>query len=343
MTSLRPSRGRFTERLAGQYPLADTYHLPALAEEMARITPQVSKLVSAGTGLELPGDPTTQVIGRLEWVDRNVASFQHLIEPATRKLVDRGDGSDERKESIEKVVETETSALLGVLSRRVLGQYELVLPTGEDGDSVVYVGANLLQMERTHQFRPAEFRFWVALHELTHRAQFLGVPWMRGYFRGLVEELVEASGPDPGQFKAALGEAFERARSGTPIVDERGIFGLVASEQQSRIVDKVQALMTLLEGHGHYVMDRIGAEHLKSQARMSRVLKNRRKDKRTAAFFRITGLEMKINQYEKGEKFIRAIENEAGWETVNLAFRGASSLPDLDEIEHPSSWLRRVA
>jgi hypothetical protein len=68
---------------------------------MARITPEVSKLVSAGTGLELPGDPTTQIIGRSEWVERNVASFRHMIEPATRKLVERGDGDEKRKESLE--------------------------------------------------------------------------------------------------------------------------------------------------------------------------------------------------------------------------------------------------
>lgn len=310
---------------------------------MARITPIVSELVTDHTGLQLPGDPTTQVIDRTEWVDRNVASFQHLIEPATRKLVEARDGDPDRRRSLERVVESETSALLGVLSRRVLGQYELVLPTGEDGDSVVYVGANLLQMERTHQFRPADFRFWVALHELTHRAQFLGVPWMRGYFLGLVEELVEASGPEPRQLMSAVGEIVERARAGQPIIDERGIFGLVASEAQTEIIDRVQALMTLLEGHGHYVMDRIGAEHLRSQERMSRVLKNRRKDKRTAAFFRFTGLEMKVRQYEKGEQFIRAIEQNADWATVNLAFRGASSLPTLAEIDDPQSWLRRVA
>lgn len=342
MTSERLDRGRFADRLAGSYPLAETYHLAALATDMASITPRVSELVSAGTGLELPGDPTTQVISRLDWVDRNVASFRHLVEPATKKLIGE-DGDERRKVSVDKVVQRETSAILGVLARRVLGQYELVLPTGEDGDSVVYVGANLLQMERSHQFRPSDFRFWVALHELTHRAQFLGVPWMRGYFRGLVEELVESSGTEPGQLQAVVAEVIDRARQGAPIIDERGIFGLVATETQTAIIDRVQALMTLLEGHGHVVMDRIGADHLKSQERMSRVLKNRRKDKRTAAFFRITGLEMKVNQYEKGEKFIKGVEEEAGWETINLAFRGASSLPDLNEIDNPKLWLQRVA
>ena len=341
MTDGRSPVGGLAGRIAGQYPLADTYLLNSLAAEMATITPTVSGLVSAGTGLSLPGDPTTQVISRSEWVERNVSSFKHLVEPATRKLAESRDA--EGAEAVQRLVDRESSALLGVLSRRVLGQYELVLPTGEDGDSVVYVGANLLQMERTHQFRPTEFRFWVALHELAHRAQFVGVPWLRDYFRGLVEELVEASTPEPGRLSAVIGEVLERRRRGSPIIDDRGIFGLIATSTQTEIVNRVQALMTVLEGHGHVVMDRIGAEHLKSQDRMSRVLKNRRKDKRTAAFFKITGLEMKVKQYANGERFIKAVEREAGWETINLAFRGASSLPTLDEIDHPKEWLNRVA
>lgn len=101
--------------------------------------------------------------------------------------------------------------------------------------------------------------------------------------------------------------------------------------------------MSLLEGHGHVVMDRLGAEHLRSQARMSRVLKLRRRDRRTAAFYRITGLEMKMKQYQLGERFIRIVEEEAGWDTTLLAFRGASSLPSLKEIEEPTLWLQRVA
>lgn len=341
MTTESPRVSGITGRIAGQYPLAGTYHISALQNDMARITPIVSELVADGTGLALIGDPTTNVIDRTEWVERNLASFKHLVEPATRKLAESRDAL--QMANVDKLVDRESSALLGILSRRVLGQYELVLPTGEDGDSVIYVGPNLLQMERTHQFRPSEFRFWVALHELTHRAQFTGVPWLRGYFRGLVEELVEASGPEPGRLGAVVGEVIERRRKGEPLIDERGIFGLVATPVQTEIVDRVQALMTVLEGHGHVVMDRIGADKLKSQARMSRVLKNRRRDKRTAAFFRITGLEMKVNQYDKGERFIKTVEREAGWHTVDLAFRGAGSLPSLDEIENPILWLNRVA
>ena len=208
---------------------------------------------------------------------------------------------------------------------------------------MTYVGPNVMMMERTHQFRPSEFRFWVALHELTHRAQFQGVPWLRGYFMSLVTELIESSKPEPGRLNRVVEEIAERRDSGRPLVDERGIFGLFASPEQRVVIDKVQALMSFLEGHGHVIMDRVGAEQLKSQERMSRVLKARRQDKRTAAFFRLTGLEMKLKQYQMGERFIMIVEREAEWETVNLAFRGASSLPTLDEINEPAAWLRRVA
>lgn len=347
MASSRPGRVRLADRVAGTYPLADTYHLADLSEKMGQITLEVSTIVPEATGLPLPGSPNTLVIDRSEWMDRNVATFAHLTEPARRKLEERiaevGSRSQSAAAIAERIMAAETRAVLSILSRRVLGQYELVLPTGELGDTVAYVGPNILQMERTHQFKPAEFRFWVALHELTHRAQFQGIPWMRDYFMGLVAELVETSRPNDGALGRLIEEISDRWSSGRQIVDERGLIGLLGSPEQNAVVDKVQALMSLLEGHGHVVMDRVGAERLRSQDRMSRVLKGRRQDKRTAAFFRLTGLEMKLKQYKQGEDFVLGVEREAGWDALHIAFRGASSLPDLSEIENPTKWLQRVA
>ena len=165
---------------------------------------------------------------------------------------------------------------------------------------------------------------------------------MRDYFISLVHELVASSKPEPGRLAKVMDELNERRAKGQPLIDERGVFGLFATPEQNAVVDKVQALMSLLEGHGHVVMDRVGAEHLKSQERMSRILKGRRQDKRTAAFFRLTGLEMKLKQYKLGERFVKIVEREADWATLNLAFRGASSLPTIDEIEDPARWLARV-
>jgi coenzyme F420 biosynthesis associated uncharacterized protein len=347
VTSSRPGSGRLAGRIAGTYPLAETYHRSAVEADMTRLTEQVSHLVPEATGLDLPGDPTTIVIGREEWIERNVASFSHLMKPLQRQLTEKMEASGPGGKGVatfaNRMVQAEMTAVLGVIARRVLGQYELVLPTGEDADVVAFVGPNIMQLERAHQFRPEEFRFWVTLHEMTHRAQFQGVPWLREYFMSLVTELVEQSRPEPGRMNRIIDEVTRRRGAGTPIIDERGLLGLFASSEQTVVIDKVQALMSLLEGHGHVVMDRLGQQHLRTQGRMSNVLKARRKDKRTAAFFRLTGMEMKMNQYRMGERFIEVVEREAGWDSVGLAFRGAGSLPTLEEIESPERWLRRVA
>lgn len=345
MTS-RAGPGRLLSRLAGTYPLAETYHLDALRAEMETVTADASGVVRDATGLEPAGAPRISVIDRSEWIERNVATFEHMTAPARERVRQRLSGSEggERASVMaDRFFRTETAAVLGVLSRKVLGQYELVLPTGEDGDNVAYVGPNVLNIERTHQFNPGEFRYWVALHELTHRAQFQGVPWMRSHFLGLVEELVSLAQPEPGRFARVAGELVRRRSEGAPLLDDRGLFGIFATPRQSELIDRIQALMSLLEGHGHVVMDRVGRERLRTLDRMSRALKTRRQDARTAAFFRLTGLEMKLKQYEMGEKFVLAVEAEAGWQAVGLAFRGAGSLPTLDEIKAPTKWLERVA
>ena len=328
-------------RFAGQYPLEGTYHEARLARQAPLLVERATALVSAETGLEAPGAPDVAVVSRTEWVENNIASFSQLVAPieerlGREKVVGRGVAG--------RIMAAELGAVLGFLSRRVLGQYELVLPTsdGGDGDTVMFVGANVLSMERRFEFRPSEFRFWVALHESTHRLQFQGVPWLRSYFLGLVEELVAASKPEPGRMARLAEEMKQASEEGRPIVDEKGIFGLLATPDQREVIEKVQALMSMLEGHGHVVMDRIGERELVSQARMSRTLAARRNDPRTAMFMRLVGLEMKMRQYDDGAKFIAGVERQAGWSALDAAWLRPSNLPTLAEIGDPVSWLYRV-
>ena len=328
-------------RFAGKYPLEGTYHEARLARQAPLLVERATALVSAETGLEAPGRPEVAVVSRAEWVENNIASFSALMAPLTDRI-----GEDRRLGSgvAGRVMSAELGAVLGFLSRRVLGQYELVLPTsdGGHGDTVMFVGANVLAMERKFEFRPSEFRFWVALHESTHRLQFQGVPWLRSYFLGLVEELVKASKPEPGRLGRLADEVRMAAEEGRPLVDSQGLFGLLATPDQRDVINRVQALMCLLEGHGHVVMDRIGERELVSQARMSRILASRRNDPRTAMFMRLVGLEMKMQQYELGAKFIAGVERQAGWSALDAAWLRPSNLPTLDEIDDPVSWLYRV-
>ena len=337
-----PLAARVGARLAGRYPLEGTYHFAVLARRAPGVVARAAALVAEETGLPWSGEPEVAVVTRAEWARANVAAFGRLLAPAEAKLAASGAGLGGRLSG--RLVGAEVGALVGLLARRVLGQYELVVPSGDGGgDTVMLVGGNLLAMERRHEFRPDEFRLWVALHECTHRLQFTAVPWMRPYFLGLVSRLVEASAAEEGRVSRLAGELRAAARRGRPLLDETGLVGLLATPEQRQTIDKVQALMSLLEGHGHVVMDRIGGRLLVTQHRMSRVLKARRRDPRHAAFLKLTGLEMKMQQYEQGERFILGVERHGGFGALDRAWEGPDRLPTLEEIRDPERWLQRVA
>jgi len=58
---------------------------------------------------------------------------------------------------------------------------------------------------------------------------------------------------------------------------------------------------------------------------------------------RLIGLEMKMKQYELGERFMQAVERQGGFSAIDRLWEGPQNLPTLDEIRYPAQWLERVA
>src|SRR5436305_15270113 len=152
--------------------------------------------------------------------------MRRLLAPLTARVGERMASS--RVAPIgRRVAGTETGVLLGYLAQRVLGQYDLlVLDDDVAADAVYYVGGNVLALEKRFAFRPRDFRLWIAIHEVTHRAQFVGVPWMRDYFLGLVQQVFELVDPDPRTLARALSNAVEAIRRGQNPLDEGGLVSL---------------------------------------------------------------------------------------------------------------------
>ena len=226
----------------------------------------------------------------------------------------------------------------------MLGQYDLLVVDEAGGaDAVYYVGGNVLALEKRFAFRPRDFRLWIAIHELTHRAQFTGVPWMRSYYLSLVDSSLSSIDADPRRLLQALVRAAEEIRAGRNPLDEGGLVGLLANEEQRDALAGMQALMSLLEGHGNHVMNRLGREHVAGQARMARVLHARRRTRGAGGFVqKLVGLDSKMRQYEVGEAFVSAVEREGGPRAIDAAWRGPESLPTVPELHDPAAWLARV-
>jgi coenzyme F420 biosynthesis associated uncharacterized protein len=333
-------------RVSGSEPFAQSYHADTLEEDFLRLTAEAQHWVEEEVGFRsLAGDARARVVGRDEWVSANVASYRRLLRPVLGRLEERMAGPAAWVSG--KVAGAELGALLGWMSTRVLGQYDLLVLEEEDPhdqDLVYFVGPNILSLEKRHSFPPEQFRLWVALHEVTHRTQFTGIPWMRDYFLGLVSSMVEAAEPDPAKLFSAVGRVAEGIRTRHNPLDDGGLAALFATADQRAAMEKVGGLMSLLEGHGDVTMDRAALHRVPQADRFARVLRARRKELNVGARLlqRMIGLEAKLNQYEQGERFIAAVEAAGGTELLNQAFLSPENLPTRTEIGEPQRWIRRI-
>jgi len=337
---------RVAARVSGTDPFAESYHAVGMADDFERLTAEAQIHVEAEVGFgSLAGQARARVVDRSDWVRANIASYRRLLRPVLEKLDESMTGPLGVVSG--KVAGAELGALLGWMSSRVLGQYDLLVledEDPEDQDLVYFVGPNILALEKRHSFPPEQFRMWVALHEVTHRTQFTGVPWMREHFLGLVTQLVDMADSDPSRMFTAFGRVAEGVRTRRNPLDDGGLSALFASAEQRAVMDQVGGLMSLLEGHGDVTMDRAALDRVPQADRFARALRSRRQEMGGAQKLlqRLIGLEAKLNQYEQGEKFIAAVEEVGGPPLLNRAFEAPANLPSQPEIVDPDAWLRRI-
>jgi coenzyme F420 biosynthesis associated uncharacterized protein len=347
---------RVAEWVGRRSPLPAPYRPDLLQAHFAEVTAEAEELVESATGLRsTAGTARAVVTDRPGWVAANIAAFQRLVGPHLERLSARQAGArlglDPRwTRSLTAAGRLATGAqmgtILGWLSTRVLGQYDVLVvdEAPEEQDVVYFVGPNVVALEREHGFEPRQFRLWLALHEVTHRCQFTAVPWMREYFVSLVDTGLASLGPDPARFAEAVRRLTDEVLAGRNPLREHGALGLVATPEQLDGLRRIQALMSLLEGHGDVTMGRAGAAAVPAASEFAAALRHRRNQARGPARLlqQLVGLEAKLRQYEDGARFVTAVEASGGPELFGRVWTGPEWLPSLGELRDPDRWIARV-
>jgi len=319
---------------------------PAYREAMARIVPALSRAL----GTDLPGVvERSEVVDRAGWVAANTASFASLIDKLEKDLLEQvmptggGLGSAAVALANRWITTRQLSLLLGFLGQRVLGQYDLALLSAEATPGrLLFVEENIRQTARSLGLPLDPFRTWIALHETTHAFEFEAHPWLRPYLAERLERQLTLFGSDArGMGRDAirgLGRTL-RGEGGGGHWMER-----LMGDEQRRLFRETQAVMSLLEGFSDYVMDEVGRELVPGVARISARFHERRA-RRTPferAMLRLTGMDLKMEQYKKGEIFVRSIAKARGPAVLPRLWEGPDSLPRDGEIEAPERWISRV-
>ena len=325
----------------------------AVVAELRGMVPDAERHVAEFTGLTLPDlHIPVAVVDRNGWVRANVDGFRVALEPLVDKLTEkrRSRGGAQSGGLVyavgSRVTGVQVGTIMAYLAARVLGQFELFLPPGEaDNGRLTLVAPNIVETERRLGVDPHDFRLWVTLHEVTHRTQFTAVPWLRDYFTGQVRAYIDASDLDPSQMLERLRDAAGAVRGAITGGDGVSLMEALQTPEQRVVVARLQALMSLLEGHGDFVMDGVGPAVVPTAATIRERFDERRKGSGPVdrVIRRLFGLDLKMRQYAEGEKFVRYVVDTAGMAAFNRVWASPESLPTSGEVADPASWVARVA
>src|SRR3954447_4606509 len=331
---------RLAEQVAGAPPdVVLPGDLPVRCEDAATRVAAYTRLPPA-TPL-----PAPEAVDRKTWLELNLAGMQATLDPVLeRALSSSATGVGAVRAVGGAVVGAEVGGLSGYLARRVLGQYELQLLDPEYPPRLLFVAPNLDDAARALNADLDELLSWVAFHEVTHAVQFAGVPWLRAHLAGLLTELLGTLELKV-DLKAALKlPSLDDVRALADGLREGGLVNAVAGPERREMVDRIQSVMALVEGHAEHVMDAVGEGVLPNLPALRGAMNRRRADRSplVRGLERIIGLDLKLAQYETGKAFCDAVVAEGGIERLNIAWSAAPLLPTPVELKDPPQWLSRT-
>src|SRR5919108_2559607 len=313
-----------------------------MREDLAELVETSERLIIDFTSLD-PGGFRSRawVMGRGEWIRANLRGLQRMLEPLAGRILAKqpsGRGTIRRA-----ALGAQAGALLGYVSRRVLGQYDAFLPPDDEG-LLYFVGPNVAEVERRFGLPSRDFRLWISLHEVTHLVQFAAAPWLRGHIREQIDRYLGGISLGSKELGEQLRRAVDEIRAGA---DPRGLGGLflLLTPEQREVVLHVQGVMSLLEGHASFVMNEVGHGRVDQLDRMRSALAERRRRAGSVerTFQRAIGFDKKIQQYDAGERFVRGVVARSGMEGFNRVWLAPSALPSVEEVAEPDRWIERVA
>jgi coenzyme F420 biosynthesis associated uncharacterized protein len=305
-------------------------------------------LLEQHLGQPLPGVVERhEVVDRAGWARANLVTFEQIfdrVEPHIRAAAgERGMNSGLTRLANRFITTQQLGFLLGYIGTRVLGQYDIALLSAEEAPGrLLFVEENIRSTARALGVPLDRFRTWIALHEATHAFEMEAHPWLRPYLRERLERQLDAFVGEARALSAkGIRHLLERWRSAAA---EGSIAGFMSPEQRG-LMREIQLVMSLMEGFSDWVMDDVGAQLLPDVRRIRERFEQRRDQRRRGVdriVARLTGLDLKMEQYRRGERFVSGVHAAGGDVAVSHLWDGPSSLPTDAEMDDPVAWVRRV-
>ncbi len=294
--------------------------------------------------------PEVEVVSRDEWIGSNLAELMKLLTPAEERLSSEfslpGPLGPIARKALGAAAGAEAGAVMGYGAKRVLGQYQVSLRADAGEPRMLLVGANLEDAAGKLDVDPEPFLLWVLIHEQTHSIQFGSVPWLREHLAGLVSELLDSAsgGLDMSAIVARAKDLVAPdPRAGLRRILDGELTRIFAGEEQGEVMDRMAAVMAVIEGYAEHVMDEASADAPDSRSCASVWTHAGRSARASPTCSR--------GSWEWARSFASTSWASAGatpWpprpesKASTASGRSPGALPSLAELDDADAWIKRV-
>jgi coenzyme F420 biosynthesis associated uncharacterized protein len=268
--------------------------------------------------------PKFEALDRVGWLDLNLGILRRVVDP----VLETGRVPNSLLVEVGRAgVDSYVAFMLAFIGRRVLGQYDPQLLGAEPvgGEGLYLVETNVEEWGRRADLPGPDLRRWLILHEMTHAWQFAAHPWLRPYMENSMRVLIQSV-----------------TKSAKPVARIAAFAGVLPA--QWKVMRQVQGTMSVVEGYSNLVMNELGGKLLAGFDRLEEAYRKRSSGKSPleVLIWKLTGLDLKLQQYRNGEAFCKAIFDQHGMKVLNEVWTSEAHMPRLGELAHPEAWYRRV-
>jgi len=102
--------------------------------------------------------------------------------------------------------------------------------------------------------------------------------------------------------------------------------------------------MSVLEGYSNLVMHRVGRGHIDDFDELEAAFHRRQAERSLVErlILGLTGISLKMRQYDLGERFCEALIAAGGYRLLNRVWDGPEMMPTMAEVRAPDRWIARI-
>lgn len=305
--------------------------------------------------------PAIDVVTRSTWVHHTIEAFKFYFSDFTgnsasttnsESLELESNGMDAMMSNLTKMMAPamlgmSVGSMIGQLSLRTFGQYDLPLPR-EPKSQLLFVARNSEEFAKDWSIKVDDMQMWLLIQELTFHALFR-ISFVRDAVTNLVKQHVAGFHPNPN----ALGQRLTNidvtdtdpaAMMQKLLGDPTLLLGDERSPKQKALAPKLDAIICAIICYVDHVVDTVANRILGNGAQISEAFRRRRVESSSQDQYveRLFGIYLTNDQVDRGEKFIAGVIERAGETGLTRLWTRDGNLPTPNEIAAPGLWIERI-